>query len=161
MPELLANGSLELGWLSVRDEPVAAFYNFRHDGRVYFYQSGRKLDIPDAVRVGVTMHAYLLRAAIEDGMREYDFLAGASQYKMALALSSRPIVRLRVVRSTIREAARRASERHIADLKRARDWARREVGPRAPARIRPLLDPILGVPPKGAETQTETRGEST
>ncbi len=57
MPGLLARGALDLGWMSVRGKPVAAFYNLRHDGRVMHYQSGRKLDIPDDVRAGVTMHA--------------------------------------------------------------------------------------------------------
>lgn len=124
MPRLLALGALDLGWISVRGEPVAAFYNFRHDGRVLHYQSGRKLDVPDDVRVGVTMHALLIRDAIEGGMREYDFLAGAAQYKMALANCTRPLVTLRAARPSVVESARRASEQATDQARRLRDYAK-------------------------------------
>ncbi len=132
MPDLLAKGALDLGWMSVRDEPVAAFYNLRWNGKLHFYQSGRKLDIPDEVRVGVTMHAYLIRSAIEAGLHEYDFLAGASQYKMSLALATRPLVRLRAARRSMVETARRMSDRAYDEGRRLREWARkREIGARA------------------------------
>ena len=124
MPRLLALGALDLGWMSVRGEPVAAFYNLRYDGRILHYQSGRKLDIPDDVRAGVTMHALLIKAAIEDGLREYDFLAGASQYKMALANSTRPLVTLRAARPSLVESARRAAEHATEQARRARDYAK-------------------------------------
>jgi CelD/BcsL family acetyltransferase involved in cellulose biosynthesis len=125
MPDLLAKGALDLGWMSVRDEPVAAFYNLRWNGKLHFYQGGRKLDLPDEIRVGVTMHAYLIRAAIEAGLREYDFLAGASQYKMSLALATRPLVLLRAARPSMLETARRASDRAYAEGRRLREWARK------------------------------------
>lgn len=147
MPELLDAGALDLGWMSVRDEPVAAFYSFRYNGKVLFYQTGRRLDIPDEVRVGITMHAYLIRSAIEDGLREYDFMAGISQYKMSLALATRPLVSLRVVRPSLVERARSASERGVAIAREARDWARaRELPARTPARLRSLVDKVRGRP---------------
>ncbi|HSO36116.1 MAG TPA: GNAT family N-acetyltransferase, partial [Labilithrix sp.] len=124
MPRLLALGALDLGWMSVRGQPVAAFYNLRYDGRILHYQSGRKLDIPDDVRAGVTMHALLIKAAIADGMREYDFLAGASQYKMALANATRPLVTLRAARPSLVESARRAAEHATAQARRVRDYAK-------------------------------------
>lgn len=144
MPELLARGALDLGWMSVRDEPVAAFYNLRWNGKLHFYQSGRKLDIPDDVRVGVTMHAYLIRSAIEAGLREYDFLAGASQYKMALALATRPLVRLRAARRSVVERARRASERAYDEGRRLRDWARQRDLSGAPPQLKTILEKLLG-----------------
>jgi CelD/BcsL family acetyltransferase involved in cellulose biosynthesis len=149
MPELLAKGALDLGWMSVRGEPVAAFYNFRWNGKLSFYQSGRKLDIPDEVRVGVTMHAYLIQAAIEDGMREYDFLAGASQYKMSLALATRPLVELRAARPSLRETARLASDRAAGEWRALREKARQRDLSRVPLPIRSLLEKVLG--PKPAE----------
>ncbi len=127
MPRLLALGALDLGWMSVRGEPVAAFYNFRHDGRVLHYQAGRKLDIPDDVRVGVTMHALLIRDAIASGMREYDFLGGAAQYKMALASSTRPLVTLRAARPSFVEFARRASEQAKNQARRARAYVKGRI----------------------------------
>ena len=149
MPELLAKGALDLGWMSVRGEPVAAFYNFRWNGKLSFYQSGRKLDIPDEVRVGVTMHAYLIQAAIEDGMREYDFLAGASQYKMSLALATRPLVELRAARPSLRETARLASNRAAGEWGALREKARQRDLSGVPLPIRSLLEKVLG--PKPAE----------
>jgi CelD/BcsL family acetyltransferase involved in cellulose biosynthesis len=146
MPDLLRAGALDLGWIEVRGQAVAAFYNFRWNGKLSFYQAGRRLDIPDEVRVGMTMHAYIIRRAIEDGLREYDFLAGASQYKMALALATRPLVRLRVARPSLLETARTASARGIELAKRARDWARRDLPGRAPPRVRSLVERLLGRP---------------
>ena len=106
MPALLAEGALELMWLTVRNEPIAALYNIAWDGRVYFYQSGRKLDLPRDIRPGVVMQIYAMQRAIEAGRREYDFLAGASQYKLQLASSTRPLMQLRAVRGSLRERVR-------------------------------------------------------
>ena len=55
MKELLPHDSLDLGWLEAKGEPVAAFYNFRWNGKEYHYQSGRKVGLPDNVRVGIVM----------------------------------------------------------------------------------------------------------
>jgi CelD/BcsL family acetyltransferase involved in cellulose biosynthesis len=118
MRALLAAGALELSWLSVRGEPVAALYNFSWNGKVYFYQSGRKLDVPAAVRPGIVAHVLAIRRAIDAGRREYDFLGGASQYKRKLATATRPLLSVRAVRSPALERARSALERGI-DLLRA------------------------------------------
>jgi CelD/BcsL family acetyltransferase involved in cellulose biosynthesis len=113
MRALLAAGALELSWLSVRGEPVAALYNFSWNGTVYFYQSGRKLDVPDSVRPGIVAHVFAIRRAIEAGRREYDFLGGDSQYKRKLATARRPLLSVRAVRSPVLERARGALERGI------------------------------------------------
>jgi hypothetical protein len=147
MPALLDVSALDLGWISVRGEPVVAFYNFRWNGKTSYYQTGRRLDIPDEVRVGLAMNAYLIRAAIEEGQREYDFMAGIGQHKMALALETRPLVRLRVVKPSLLESARAATVRGVTLVKNARDWARsRELPRRMPPRIRSLVDKIRDIP---------------
>jgi CelD/BcsL family acetyltransferase involved in cellulose biosynthesis len=120
MRALLATGALELSWLSVRGEPVAALYNFFWEGKVYFYQSGRKLDVPDAVRPGIMAHLYAIRRAIEAGRREYDFLGGASQYKRKLATGTRPLLTVRAVRSPGLERLRSALEGTITLVRSAR-----------------------------------------
>ncbi len=126
MPRLLAGQdgvSLELQWLLVRGEPVAAIYNFAYAGKVHFYQSGRRVDVPKAVRPGIAMHALAIRASIEAGRREYDFLGGASRYKCDLALALRPLVTLRAVAPGLRaravEAARMLADRAIARVRGA------------------------------------------
>jgi CelD/BcsL family acetyltransferase involved in cellulose biosynthesis len=96
------DGKLELQWLIVDGRPVVALYNIIYRGRVYFYQSGRALDVPKGVKLGIAAHALALRAAIEDGHTEYDFLAGASQYKRQLALAKHSLVTLTAAAPTVR-----------------------------------------------------------
>jgi len=128
MPRMLAGEdgvSLELQWLRVRGEPIAAMYNIVYAGKVYFYQSGRRVDVPRAVRPGIAMHAMAIRTSIEAGRREYDFLGGASRYKRDLALALRPLVTLRAVAPSLRaravEAARLLADGAIARVRAAQD----------------------------------------
>jgi CelD/BcsL family acetyltransferase involved in cellulose biosynthesis len=138
MPALLGRGALELCWLSAHGEPVAALYNIVWNDRVLFYQSGRRPDLPRDVRVGVVIHALAIRRAIELGRREYDFLAGASRYKEELALATRPLARLTVVRARRRARARALFERgaslvRSARAARARDRSRTDGSPGSPS----------------------------
>ena len=95
MPDLFGRGELELLWLEARGQPVAALYNIVHAGKVYFYQGGRRMDLPKPLRAGIALHAYAIRRAIEKGRREYDFLAGRARYKLALATGARELCTLR------------------------------------------------------------------
>jgi CelD/BcsL family acetyltransferase involved in cellulose biosynthesis len=97
--------SLDLMWLVVRQEPIAASYGIVYGGNLQFYQSGRRVDVPRGVRPGIALHALAIRASIEAGRREYDFLAGASRYKRDLALAVRPLVTLRAVAPSLRARA--------------------------------------------------------
>ena len=124
MQRLLAEGALDLLWLTVRGDPVAVVYNIMWKGKVYFYQSGRKVNVPKGVRPGIVMHAHAIQRAIAAGRREYDFLAGASQYKMQLASATRPLLRMRAVRSPMLELARRAADGGIDHGRRLRDFLR-------------------------------------
>jgi CelD/BcsL family acetyltransferase involved in cellulose biosynthesis len=91
MPALLARGALDLRWMTVDDRPIAAVYNIVWANRVQFYQGGRAVDVPKSVRPGIVLHLHAIRAAIEAGHVEYDFLAGGSRYKQQLALALRPM----------------------------------------------------------------------
>lgn len=117
-----ADGSLDLLWLEVAGEPVAIVYNLVHDGRVAFYQAGRKLDVPRGIKPGIALHALALRDAIERGLTEYDFLGGASAYKQKLALKSRPLVGLFAVAPTLgaraKQGARVLVDRAVAAARR-------------------------------------------
>src|SRR5690606_27068315 len=111
MPALLSRGALELMWLCAHGEPVAAVYNIVWNDKVYFYQSGRRPDLPRQVRAGLVLHALAIRRAIELKRREYDFLNGGSRYKLDLALASRPLGTLRVRRRGRTERVVRLYER--------------------------------------------------
>ncbi|MBI4512074.1 MAG: GNAT family N-acetyltransferase [Deltaproteobacteria bacterium] len=110
LPELLRQQALDLSWISVEQRPIAVLYNMRWNGKVYFYQAGRSLVLPKDVRPGIVLHCHAIKRAIERGDREYDFLAGASRYKMQLANATRPLVALRAVRTPALEAVRKAAE---------------------------------------------------
>jgi CelD/BcsL family acetyltransferase involved in cellulose biosynthesis len=113
MPALLAEGKLQLSWLLARGEPVAAAYNIVHAGKVWYYQTGRRMDVPAKIRPGVVLVLMLIRDAIEKGHREFDFLPGEATYKDQLGTATRSIIRLRVARPTWVESLRYWS-RHLA-----------------------------------------------
>jgi CelD/BcsL family acetyltransferase involved in cellulose biosynthesis len=121
MPPLFAEGALELSWLSARGEPVAVLYNLVWNGKIHFYQSGRAVSLPKQIRPGIVAHACAIRRAIAEGRREYDFLAGDSQYKLQLALATRPLVTLRAVNAPWRERARLAAERAASLVRRMKN----------------------------------------
>ncbi len=120
MPALFQRGALELSVLRAGGEPLAALYNVVWKDKVYFYQSGRRADLPGKLRPGIVAHAFAIRMAIEAGRREYDFLGGDMRYKQELALESRPIVELRAARRSLREALRDGAERAARELARLR-----------------------------------------
>lgn len=120
MPSLLERGCLELVWLEVASGPVAIAYNVVWNGKVYFYQSGRRIDLPRGIRPGIVLHAHAIRRAIEQGRREYDFLNGATRYKLQLSLASRPLVRVRCQRAPVREQLHRLVEGGVAVVRRRR-----------------------------------------
>ncbi|HKY35754.1 MAG TPA: GNAT family N-acetyltransferase [Polyangiaceae bacterium] len=117
MRALLARGALDLSWILVRGEPIAALYNFVWNGSVNMYQAGRKLDVPPSVRPGIINHLHSIRRAIEAGHREYDFLGGASPYKLKLATAKRPLLAVRAVQSRALERVRVAAERGIGQVR--------------------------------------------
>jgi D-aspartate ligase len=122
MAALLAEGALELLWITVGGEPFAAAYDIVRRGRVYYYQSGRRLDVPRNIRPGIVLHARAVERAIAAGHREYDFLLGTQRYKRELATACRSVVRLRAVRSpgALREEARRLADRSRAAARAVR-----------------------------------------
>jgi CelD/BcsL family acetyltransferase involved in cellulose biosynthesis len=127
MPRLWAREDgtgLELLWLVVRGEPIAASYSILFGNKVYFYQGGRRMDVPRALRPGIALHALAIQRSIELGRCEYDFLEGRSRYKRDLALGSRSLVTLRAVAPHLRaravEAVRMLTERTIARVRRFR-----------------------------------------
>ena len=100
--------------LTVGGEPISALYNFVVDGRIRYYQAGRRTDLPQKVRPGIVIHALALQRAIEKGQREYDFLATRQQYKVQLATRRRALIGFRAVAPTA-SARRRVEARLCLD----------------------------------------------
>jgi CelD/BcsL family acetyltransferase involved in cellulose biosynthesis len=112
MPALLDRDQLDLMWLCCKGEPVAAIYNIVWNERVYFYQCGRRTDLPDTLRPGIVMHAHAMQRAIARGCKQYDFLSGASRYKKQLAADENPLVQVRALQpGSIAARVQRLAER--------------------------------------------------
>ena len=62
------------------------------------------MDLPSSIRPGLVIHSCAIRESIERGYSHYDFLAGASRYKMQLANNVRPLVALRLRKRTLRSS---------------------------------------------------------
>ena len=73
-------GWLRLWLLEVDGSSVAAWYGFRFGGAEYYYQAGRDRAW-DRYSVGFVLLVHSIRAALEDGAREYRFLEGEESYK--------------------------------------------------------------------------------
>jgi CelD/BcsL family acetyltransferase involved in cellulose biosynthesis len=92
--ELAADrGWLRLLILRLEDQPVAALYGLRYGETFYFYQSGFD---PAYTKqsVGLVVMGLAIKAAIEEGVAEYDFLHGDEEYKFHWASEVRDLGRL-------------------------------------------------------------------
>jgi CelD/BcsL family acetyltransferase involved in cellulose biosynthesis len=92
-----ANGWLQLALLEVGGIPAAGYLNFDYGGRIWVYNSGidpRYLDLS----LGWVLLGYLIRWAIENGRREFDFLRGDEDYKFRLGGVPRRVQRITIER---------------------------------------------------------------
>jgi len=128
MPRLLAAGALDLVWLCAHGEPVAALYNIAWKGRVAFYQAGRRVDLPPAIRPGLVSHLHEIQRAISAGAREYDFLGGSARFKRELGTEVRPLREVSVRRRSFVEKVDRWAEVGLRAARAARDALRARAG---------------------------------
>lgn len=114
MATLLDKKALQLGWVMANDRPQAIIYNFLWKGRSHSYQSGRAVDLPNSIRVGIVAHLYAIQDSIGRGLAEYDFLAGRQRYKLELSKSSRPLIAISAWRRPWLAGGQRVIDRGIA-----------------------------------------------
>jgi CelD/BcsL family acetyltransferase involved in cellulose biosynthesis len=116
----LARGWLRLFTLRLDDVAVAAVYGFRYRDTFSFYQSGFDPRLARA-SVGLLAVGLSIKAALEEGAREYDFLHGAEAYKFHWARRTREIGRLELYPPHVRgRLYRRATEANRAARRTAR-----------------------------------------
>jgi CelD/BcsL family acetyltransferase involved in cellulose biosynthesis len=94
----LTRSALDRGWLrmytlSLDNTLVGAMYGFARDGRFYFYQHGTDAAYA-RYSLGLVLMGLTVRAAIDDGVREFDMLYGHEAYKKLWAAHQRPLGRL-------------------------------------------------------------------
>lgn len=82
-------GRVELLHLRAGSTTVGYHYNFVAGGRTYFYQCGYDYGLGDKLSPGVVLHALAIGNALEQGRRDYEFMAGDVEYKRRLATASR------------------------------------------------------------------------
>ena len=89
----LRTGRLRMYTLSLDGTTAAVMYGFGHNGRFYFYQHGFGAE-GRRHSIGLALMARTIRAAIEEGMQEFDLLWGNESYKALWAVESRPLHRI-------------------------------------------------------------------
>jgi CelD/BcsL family acetyltransferase involved in cellulose biosynthesis len=96
VPALFRCGQLQFYRLEVDGRPVATEFALSGDGVLYAYQAG--VD-PDALEhePGKLINLLMIRRAIEQGYRAFDFLRGDEPYKAHFAAVARPSIEVRVV----------------------------------------------------------------
>jgi CelD/BcsL family acetyltransferase involved in cellulose biosynthesis len=84
-------GEVALLEISCGETTIGLLYNFIWKGRMSAYQSGFVYQ-PDEgqAKPGLTCHHAAIRAALDQGLDVYDFLAGDDRYKRSLANHSQP-----------------------------------------------------------------------
>ncbi len=80
----LERGWLRLWFLELDGHPRAAWYGFRFEGIESYYQAGYDASWREK-SVGFVLLAHTIRAALEDGVREYRFLRGNEPFKYRFA----------------------------------------------------------------------------
>ncbi len=90
--------SLHLAFLDVQGKPVSATMSFFEADRLLLYNSGYDPEYSQ-LSVGLLLKAYDVRGAIEQGLREYDFLRGNEPYKYDLGGSDRVLYHWRLDRN--------------------------------------------------------------
>jgi CelD/BcsL family acetyltransferase involved in cellulose biosynthesis len=86
-------GWLRLFVMFLEGRMAAVMYGFSRGGRFYFYQHG----FDDRYRqhsAGLALMGLTIRAAIEEGLSEFDMLFGDEAYKSFWARERRPLVRI-------------------------------------------------------------------
>ncbi|MGJ3238988.1 MAG: GNAT family N-acetyltransferase [Anaerolineae bacterium] len=81
VPAAAQAGWLQMNFLEVMGEPVAAYVNFDYNNQILVYNSGLEPNRAQALSAGIVLLSYNIQHAIETGRTSFDFLRGDEQYK--------------------------------------------------------------------------------
>jgi len=99
IPAALEKGWLQLNFLRINSEPVAAYLNFDYGNRILVYNSGLDPEQYGHLSPGIVLLAYNIQHAIELGRETFDFLRGDEQYKYRMGAADTAVMNLRVSRN--------------------------------------------------------------
>jgi CelD/BcsL family acetyltransferase involved in cellulose biosynthesis len=120
---LFARKAIVKDWLrlyvALKDgKPIAAIYNFVHNNKVHYYQSGFKHEDSGLHSPGVLVQAYAIENAIEAGFSEFDFLKGKpGSYKFRWHPQTRSLVQMRLSQSRTKEVLYNTTSKVIDGLR--------------------------------------------
>lgn len=77
----LEQGWLQLAFLTVNQEPAAAYLNFVYNGELLVYNSGLSISKYSTLSPGIVLLANIIRDAIEQKLQVFNFLRGDETYK--------------------------------------------------------------------------------
>ncbi len=91
-------GWLQLAFLELGEQKLAAYLNFVYNNRVLSYNSGLDWQNDPRLGAGIVLAAILIRHAIEEGREVYDFMRGDERYKYRLGGQDVTVNRVLVTR---------------------------------------------------------------
>ena len=121
-------GMLRLFVLHLNDSLVGVMYGISFKGRFYFYQHGYDSQF-QSHGVGRAVLDMSFRAAIEEGLAEFDLLYGGEAYKSAWTSEKRPLARYDVFPAGL---GGRVQRRALETERTLRAFARRVISAHAP-----------------------------
>jgi hypothetical protein len=86
-----SRGAIQMLRVTAGQKTVGVLYNFVQNGKVYYYQCGLNYSQDKHLKPGLVTHTCAIRYCLEQGLDDYDFLAGDARYKRSLAKDSRPL----------------------------------------------------------------------
>lgn len=78
--QLLRSGALRFSWLEWNDRVLSCQYGFRHGNTYLHLQEGYE-PASEHWNIGIGLRAWSFRQLLDEGVREYDFLAGVGRHK--------------------------------------------------------------------------------
>ena len=82
-------GALRFARLEIDDEPIGYQFGALQGGRYYQLQEGFD-PAEERFRIGTALRAWVVRELIEEGVRDYDFMAGDTRHKRDWGAEPRP-----------------------------------------------------------------------
>ena len=100
--EQIAHAFMPLGWLrldllEIGERSLASTFSFAFNDRLYLYNSAYE---PELARLspGLVHVSELVRSAIDEGMKIFDFMRGPERYKFELGAQAVPLNNVRLLR---------------------------------------------------------------
>ena len=124
--QFLKKNWLHFSYLTVDDEMVAAEYAFVYNQKFYSATAARDIRY-SKYSIGHLHHMFLIKAAIENGLREFDFLKGDEPYKFYWTKSAKQYMQIVTIKKGLCPGLRLKSIHAFLRLHELRQYGLREL----------------------------------